>query len=198
MDFKKSKTYTNLAKAFAGECQARVRYEFLEYGARKEGLKALSEVIDKLVYNEFNHARMFYTFLQKECKEEITNIDIDAGYPFKQKWDLTENLRLAAEDEIAEAEDIYPTFAKVAEEEGYKEIAALFKMVSKVERQHHDLLMELYHQMKEGTMYKKESPTRWVCADCGYQAMSKEAWEECPLCKAKQGAVLLKLTQDCE
>ena len=74
MDFKKSKTYTNLAKAFAGECQARVRYEFLEYGARKEGLKALSEVIDKLVYNEFNHARMFYTFLQKECKEEITNI----------------------------------------------------------------------------------------------------------------------------
>ena len=198
MDFKKSKTYTNLAKAFAGECQARVRYEFLEYGARKEGLKALSEVIDKLVYNEFNHARMFYTFLQKECKEEITNIDIDAGYPFKQKWDLTENLRLAAEDEIAEAEDIYPTFAKVAEEEGYKEIAALFKMVSKVERQHHDLLMELYHQMKEGTMYKKESPTRWACADCGYQAISKEAWEECPLCKAKQGAVLLKLTQDCE
>ena len=198
MNFKESKTYRNLAKAFAGESQARIRYEFLEYGARKEGFKALSEVIDKLVYNEFNHARMFYTYLQKNSKDEITNIDIDAGYPFKQKWDLLENLRLAAEDELAEAEDIYPAFARVAEDEGYKDIAKLFEMVSKVEQQHHDILMELYEQMKSGTMYKKEKPTLWCCADCGYRAMSKEAWEECPLCKAKQGAVLLKLENDCE
>ena len=93
-----SKTYYNLAKAYAGECQARVRYEFIEYGARNEGYKALAEAIDKIVYNEFNHARMFYTKIQDASDKEIKNIEICGGYPFKEKWNLLDNLRLAAED----------------------------------------------------------------------------------------------------
>ncbi|MCQ2603392.1 MAG: hypothetical protein MJ193_05640, partial [Clostridia bacterium] len=107
MELIKSKTYLNLAKSYAGECQAKVRYMFMEYGARNEGYSALAEVIDKVVYNEFNHARMFYTKLQSASKKTIDNIDIASGYLFKEKWDLVENLHLAAEEESAEVNKIY-------------------------------------------------------------------------------------------
>lgn len=95
MELIKSQTFLNLAKDYAGECQARTRYEFIEYGARYKGYNCLAEVIDKIVYNEFNHARMFYTFIESATDKQIDNIDISSGYPFKERWDLTENLRLA-------------------------------------------------------------------------------------------------------
>lgn len=187
-----SETYFNLAKAYAGECQARVRYEFIEYGARNEGYKALAEVIDKIVYNEFNHARMFYTKLQDSEEEQIKNIEICAGYPFKEKWDLTENLRLAAEDEMLETE-LYPKFAKVAEKEGFTEIAALFNNIAGIENCHKMLFTELYTQMRDGTMYKRDKEIKWKCSACGYEHTSKEAFKVCPVCQEKQGAVLLSL-----
>lgn len=193
MELKNSKTYQNLARAYAGECQARVRYEFIEYGARNEGFIAMADLIDKVVYNEFNHARMFYTFIQTADEGTIKNIDIEAGYPFKEKWDLLENLKLAAEDEENEAEKIYPEFAKVAEKEGFPDIAGLFKNVIQVENCHKMLFQQLYDQLKNGTMYKKDKPVKWKCATCGYEATSKQAWSECPLCQAKQGAVMLKI-----
>ena len=196
MELKNSKTFLNLAKSYAGECQARTRYEFIEYGARNQGYKALATLIDKVVYNEFNHARMFYTFIQQAGESEIKNIDVCSGYPFKDKWDLLENLKLAAEDEENEATLIYPEYAKIAEEEAFKEIAALYKNIIQVETCHKMLFTQLYEQMKKGTMYKKATPVKWKCADCGYEATSKEAWQECPLCKAKQGAVMLKIEDE--
>ena len=196
MQLKDSKTYLNLAKSYAGECQAQVRYKFIEYGARMEGYTCLAELIDKIVYNEFNHARMFYTELQKASSEPIENIDICAGYPFKQKWDLTENLRISAEDELEEYTNIYPAYKKIALEEGFKEIANLYDMIIQVESCHNKMFTDLYTQMKNGTLYKKEMPVKWKCAGCGYEATSKSAWEVCPLCKAKQGFVMLKLSDD--
>lgn len=191
MKLKDSKTYINLARSYAGECQARTRYEFIEYGARTQGYKALAELVDKVVYNEFNHARMFYTFIQQSEETQVENIDISAGYPFKEKWNLVENLRIAAEDELDEAERIYPEFAATAREEGFPEIAKLYEDIIGVETCHHKLFKQLYEQMKKGTMYKKKEKVKWKCADCGYEATSKEAWKECPLCKAKQGSVML-------
>ena len=191
MKLKDSKTYINLARSYAGECQARTRYEFIEYGARTQGYKALAELVDKVVYNEFNHARMFYTFIQQSEETQVENIDISAGYPFKEKWDLVENLRIAAEDELDEAERIYPEFAATAREEGFPEIAKLYEDIIGVETCHHKLFKQLYEQMKKGTMYKKKEKVKWKCADCGYEATSKAAWKECPLCKAKQGSVML-------
>ena len=104
-----SRTLNNLARAYAGECQARVKYEFIEYGARKQGYKALAEAIDKIVYNEFNHARMFYTKIQDASPETIKNLEVCAGYPFKEKWDLEQNLKFAMEDEETEV-DLYLEF----------------------------------------------------------------------------------------
>lgn len=188
-----SETYKNLAKAYAGECQAHIRYKFIEYGARNEGYKTMAEMIDSLVFNEFNHARMFYTKIQDASPDVIKNIDINAGYPFKEKWNLLENLKLAAEDENLEATKIYPEFMKTAEKEGFKDIAQLFKDIIQVETCHAKLLTQLYEQLKNKTLYKKPTKVKWKCADCGYEAEGKEAWDVCPLCQAKQGSVMLKI-----
>lgn len=198
MELSKSKTLTNLARAFAGECQARTRYEFIEYGARNEGYAAIADLIDSVVYNEFNHARMFYTCIQQASKSEIKNIDVCCGFPFKEKWDLTENLRLAAEDERFEAEEIYPIFAKTARDEGFEDIAGLFENVISVEKKHQKLFSELHKQMKEGTLYKKGKPTLWKCPSCGYEATLPEAWDKCPLCQAEQGVVKPILPADAQ
>lgn len=191
-----SKTYKNLAKSYAGECQAYVRYKFIEYGARTQGYKCLAEIIDSVVYNEFHHARMFYTFIQDASKVTIKNIDISSGYPFKEKWDLLDNLRLAAEDETFEETKIYPEYAKTAKEEGFTEIAKLYDDIIQVESCHKKLFTDLYQQMKSGTIYKKPEKVKWKCAECGYEATAKEAWQECPLCLAKQGSVMLKLKSE--
>lgn len=191
MELMKSKTYFNLAKAFAGECMARTRYEFLEYGARQQGYKALATEIDKLAYNEFNHARMFYSFLQSATERTINNIDISSGYPFREKWDLVENLRLASMDEEDEGTNIYPSFAKTARQEGFDDIAALFDNVAAVERKHACILTDLYNQFSNGTAYCKDTEVVWQCPACGYTAEGKEAFDTCPLCQEKQGAVSL-------
>ncbi len=192
MELKNSKTFQNLARAYANECQCRTRYEFIEYGARYNGYKNIADIIDEIVYHEFNHARMFYTYLQKYEKKQIDNINIEAGYPFKEKWDLMDNLRLASEDEANDAR-AYAEFAKTAREEGFEDIAVLFERTQEVENYHKKIFLELYTQMKEGTLYKKAKPVVWICADCGYMAKDNEPWDKCPLCEAERGSVKLIL-----
>ncbi|MDR2267362.1 MAG: hypothetical protein LBE09_07280 [Christensenellaceae bacterium] len=193
MNLKDSKTFTHLAEAFAGECMARTRYEFIEYGARMAGDTSLADIVKKLAFNEFNHARMLYTAIQSANKSTITNVKIATGYPFKEKWNVLDNIKFAAENERNEGEEIYPEFAKVAAQEGFKDIEKLFLEISTVEKSHASLLLDIHSQMKTGTIYKKTAPVVWMCADCGYRATSCEAFSECPLCKAKQGHVALKL-----
>ena len=192
MKLRESRTYENLARSYASECQARTRYEFIEYGARYNGYKNIADIIDEIIYQEFNHARMFYTFIQDGEDEQIDNISIVAGFPFREKWDLCENLRLAAEDESNEA-NIYAEFAETAREEGFPEIAKLFEDVMQVELYHKQIFNELHTQMKEGTLYKKDKPVTWICGDCGYMATDTEPWDECHLCKAKRGSIKLIL-----
>ena len=197
MELKKSKTLINLARAYAAECQARTRYEFIEYGARMNDYKNIADIIDEIAFQEFNHARMFYTFIQKADKSVIENIDISAGYPFKEKWDLQENLKLGAEDEVTDAQ-AYDEFALTAREEGFEDIAKLFEQVKKVEVYHKQIFLELYDQMTNGTLYSKDKEVVWICADCGYMQKSKDCWDECPLCKAKRGSAKLILeTKKC-
>ncbi len=190
-----SNTFINLAKSYAGECQARTRYEYMEYGARKEGYKALANIIDTVVYNEFNHSRMFYSFIESASADIIDNIDICSGYPFKQKWELIENLKLAVEDEKNEIK-LYNEFATTADEEGFTDIANLWRNVASVENCHQMLFKDLYKQFSTGTVYKKKTETKWKCGDCGFEQTGKEAFETCPLCLAKQGSVMLKLSDN--
>jgi len=193
MKLLESKTIHNLARSFAGETQASTRYKFIEYGARNEGFNYLAEVIDKIAFNEFNHGRMFYTYIQEASPKLIENIDITAGYPFREKWDLVENLKLAAEDEEHDRQ-LYKEFEKTAREEGFEEIANLFKMTASVEECHKKLFLDLYEQFSTDTAYKKNKKIKWKCSTCGYEAELTEAWDKCPLCQAEQGFVMLELS----
>ena len=185
MELKDSQTYINLARAYTAECAARTRYEFCEYGFRFNGYEAIATLIDKIAYQEFNHARVLYMKIQDSELKQVENIDICAGYPFKEKWDLLDNLKLLSEDEIDEAK-VYEEFEKVALKEGFEEIANLFSMIRDVEIRHSKVFEELYKQMKDKTLYKKAKKVAWICPACGYVSFDKEAWEECPLCGAKQ------------
>lgn len=195
MKLKESKTYENLARAYSSECQARTRYEFVEYGLRYNGFEALAQIVDTIAYQEFNHARMLYTYIQDADQNEISNIDISAGFPFKEKWDMEENLRLLAEDEEQEAV-AYEDFAQVAEEEGFKDIARLFRMIGEVEVRHKNLFLNLYQQFKDKELYKKDIKKMWICPNCGYISFEQEAWETCPLCQAKQGVCQVQVPEE--
>ncbi len=195
MKLKQSETYTNLARAYASECQARTRYEFVEYGLRYNGFEALAQIVDTIAYQEFNHARMLYTKIQEADQKEIDNIDIAAGFPFKEKWNMQENLILLAEDEELEAE-AYEKFAQVAEEEGFVDIANLFRMIGEVEVRHKKLFLNLHQQFEDKTLYKKDIKKMWICPNCGYISFDEEAWETCPLCQAKQGVCQVQVPEE--
>jgi rubrerythrin len=193
MNLKNSKTLVNLAKTYAGECMARTRYEFMEYGFREQGFKAVADLIDYVAYNEFNHARMVYSFIQTADPGAIADIRIESGYPFKEKWNLLDNLRFAMEDEKNEGERIYPEFMKVAEQEGFTDIAGMYRNLISVELQHMTLFKDLHDQMKNGCMYKKQKSVSWKCSGCGYEHQGKEAPDTCPLCQTKQSSFFVKL-----
>ena len=135
MELIKSKTFENLKKAFIAECCARTRYEFVEYGQRYNGNEGIATIIDKIAYQEFNHARMLYTKIQSATKGTIDNEESKVSLPYRQKWELLDNLMLTAEDEEKEAE-FYKKAAKTAREEGFDDVAELFEMVRKVELKH--------------------------------------------------------------
>ena len=191
MQFENTETFKNLARAFAGECQAGMRYQMIAKLAMKEKLKTLSDAIRTIAKNETLHATQFFNkIIEKAGNRE--NISFDAGYPF-HLGTLEEGLRFAAQDEHAEMEDIYPTFAVTAKNEGFEDVAALFKMVAGVEGQHKIVFQYLHDAVRNGTLYKNESPILWICSECGYMHVATEAWKVCPLCKAEQGYVDLHL-----
>ena len=195
MKLKDSKTFVNLARAYMAECSARTRYEFCEYGFRYNGYEAIATLIDKIAYQEFNHARVLYTKLQDGEMKPIDNIDVCAGFPFKEKWDLETNLSLLCQDELDEAH-AYEEFETTAREEGFTEIADLFKMIRDVEVRHARVFEEVYNQFKNKNLYKKAKEVAWICPACGYVSFDKEAWETCPLCQTKQGYCDIQLPED--
>ncbi|MBQ8792577.1 MAG: hypothetical protein IJZ62_03065 [Clostridia bacterium] len=195
MKLKDSQTFLNLARTFVAECSARTRYEFCEYGFRMNGYEAIATLIDRIAYQEFNHARMLYTKLQDAELSQIANIDLAMGLPFKEKWNMLDNLQYLMQDELDEAV-AYQEFEKIARDEGFEEIAKLFQMIGQVEQTHAKVFEELYKQMKDKKLYKKAKQVAWVCPACGYVSFDKEAWETCPLCQAKQGYAEVQMPEE--
>ena len=191
MQFENTETYKNLARSFAGECQAGMRYQMIAKLAMQEKLKTLADAIRTIAKNETLHATQFFNkIIEKTGSRD--NIEFDAGYPF-HAGTLVEGLKFAATDEQSEAEEIYPSFAATAKKEGFEDVAALYKMVADVEKQHKIIFQYLCDAVKNGTLYKAESPILWICSECGYMHVGNEAWNVCPLCKAGQGYVDLHL-----
>ena len=191
MQFENTETFKNLARAFAGECQAGMRYQMVAKLAMKEKLKTLADAVRTIAKNETVHATQFFNkLIEKTGSKE--NIVLDAGYPF-HIGTLEESLKFSANDEKNETEDIYPSFSLTAKEEGFEDVAALFKMVAEVEAQHKIVFQYLHDAVRNGTLYKSEKPVLWICSECGHMHVATEAWKVCPLCKAEQGYVDLHL-----
>lgn len=191
MQFEKTETFTNLARSFAGECQAGMRYQMIAKLAMKEDMKTLADTVKTIAKNETLHATQFFNkMLEKTGSRD--NVRFEAGYPF-HAGTLAEGLKFAAQDEQNESEEIYPSFAEIAQKEGFEDIAALYKMIAAVEDRHRIVFQYLCDAVKKGTLYVSEHPMVWICSECGYMHVGTEAWKVCPLCKAKQGYVELHL-----
>ena len=191
MQFEKTETFKNLARSFAGECQAGMRYQMVAKLAMQEKMKTLADTIRTIAKNETVHATQFFNqMIQKTGSRD--NVTFEAGYPF-HAGTLAEGLKFSAMDEKNETEEIYPAFAQIARKEGFEDVAALYEMIAAVEEQHRVVFQYLYDGVRKGTLYKSESPMLWICSECGHMHVATEAWKVCPLCKAEQGYVELHL-----
>ena len=175
-----TKTEQNLLKAFAGESQARNRYTYFASVAKKEGYEHISAIFLETAENEKEHAKIFFKYLEGE------DLEITASYPAGIIKVTEENLLHAAEGEKLEWTTIYADFEKIADEEGFPEIAASFREISKVEKFHESRYRVLAKNIKDGAVFKKSSTVKWHCRNCGYVHEGSEAPKECPACKHPQ------------
>jgi len=173
---KGTKTEQNLLKAFAGESQARNRYEFFAKVAKKEGYEQIANIFMETALQEKEHAKRFFKFL------EGGGVEITAMYPAGIIGTTKENLKAAAEGENEEWTELYPEFARIAEEEGFKAVAVAFKMIAKVEAEHERRYMKLLQNLSEDKVFIKEGKVWWKCLNCGYVYESEKALETCPAC----------------
>lgn len=173
---KGTKTEQNLLKAFAGESQARNRYEFFAKVAIQEGYEQIAAIFMETSIQEKAHAKRYFKFLEGG-KAEIT-----ASYPAGKIGTTKENLKAAAEGEHEEWSELYPHFAKVAEEEGFPEVSIAFKMITKVETEHERRYLKLLQNISEDKVFIKDGKVWWKCLNCGYVYESAKALEICPAC----------------
>jgi len=183
---KGTKTAENLMKSFAGESQARNRYTYYASDADKEGFKQIKNIFIETADNEKEHAKRFYKLLVAGLGDELpAEITIESTFPVTRGTTL-ENLKAAAAGEHEEAEDLYPAFADVAEEEGFKEIALVFREIAEAEEAHEARYNKLVENVANDRVFKKDEVVRWKCGNCGYIHEGKEAPKVCPACAHPQ------------
>ena len=163
MELKGTKTEKNLQAAFAGESQARNKYTYFASVAKKEGFEQIAAIFTQTAENEKEHAKMWF--------KELNGIGNTA-----------ENLKHAAEGENYEWTDMYEQFAKEAEEEGFKALAAKFRMVGKIEKAHEERYLALLHNVEMQQVFEKSEETMWECRNCGHLVIGKKAPAVCPVC----------------
>ena len=163
MELKGSKTEKNLQAAFAGESQARNKYTYFASVARKEGYQQIAEIFEKTANNEKEHAKLWFKALG-------------------ELGDTAANLLHAAEGENYEWTDMYATFAKEAEEEGFVELAARFRAVAAIEKTHEERYRKLLNNVEMKAVFEKAGETLWECRNCGHLVIGKKAPEICPVC----------------
>lgn len=177
---KGTQTEKNLLAAFAGESQARNRYTYFSSAARKEGYEQISRIFLETADNEKEHAQVFFNYL------EGGDAEITASYPAGIIKDTKSNLEAAAAGENLEWTTLYQSFSKTAAEEGFPEVAQSFEQIGKVERFHEGRYRKLIANVAGGKVFKKSSPVKWHCSNCGYVFEGTQAPSECPACKHPQ------------
>ena len=165
MELQGSKTWENLQTAFAGESQAHTKYQYYASKAKNDGYVQIANIFLETSKNEKEHAKIWFKYLH------------DGAVP-----DTIANLNDAADGENYEWTDMYDEFAKVADEEGFKEIAAKFRMVGAIEKEHEERYRKLIGNIEGGLVFSREGDRTWICSNCGHIVIGKEAPEICPVC----------------
>lgn len=176
MDLKGSKTEKNLLAAFAGESQARNRYTFAASQARKENFEQISAIFLETTENEKEHAKLFFKLLTGGTAE------ITATYPAGIISSTPTNLEEAADGEKMEWGTLYPNFADVAEKEGFTTVAQTFRKVALVEAEHEKRYRKLLKNVENDEVFKRSTPVKWHCRNCGHVLEGKSVPEKCPVC----------------
>ena len=179
-NLKGSQTEKNLLTAFAGESQARNRYTYFASQAKKEGYVQISEIFIETADQEKEHAKRLFKLL------EGGEVTISGAFPAGVIGTTLENLKEAAAGENYEYTDMYPGFAKVAVEEGFKDIAVVFSAIAVAEKQHEKRYVALAANIESGQVFKRDESVVWRCRNCGYLHEASEAPDECPACAHPQ------------
>lgn len=177
MELKDSQSWKNLQAAFAGECQAYVRYIFFGQQARKDGYVQIANIFNETAENELHHAKLHFKRLHGG---EVPHTE--------------EGLKLASEGEHYEWSDMYKNFAETAREEGFDELADFFEGVGAIEKTHQERYDLLTERINNGEVFKREQVQVWVCTVCGHVHIGTEPPEQCPVCKHPQGHFELRAT----
>ena len=173
---KGTQTEQNLLKAFAGESQARMRYNYFAKQAKEEGLEQIAGIFEETAMNEREHAKRFFDFLEGGM------VEITASYPAGKVGSTLENLQAAADGENEEWTDLYPEFARIAEEEGFKNVAKAFTLIARVEKEHEERYRTLFTNLEEGKVFKRGDKAIWKCRKCGFIHEGTVAPKKCPAC----------------
>ncbi|MEG1607377.1 MAG: ferritin family protein [Mucinivorans sp.] len=177
---KGTQTEKNLLASFAGESQARNRYNFFASQARKDGYEVIAKFFDETAANEKQHAKQFFKFLEGGA------VEITATYPAGMIGTTEENLAEAAAGETEEWEVLYPEAARVAEQEGFPLIAKKYRQIAEIEKHHAERYSALLETVKTSTVFKKAEGQLWRCRECGHEYFGTEALEICPVCQHAQ------------
>ena len=180
MDLKGTRTERNLLTSFAGESQARNRYTYFASQAKKDGYIQIQAIFEETANQEKEHAKRFFKFLQGG------NVAVEATFPAGVIGTTADNLRAAAAGEHEEWSEMYPEFARIAREEGFAEIAAVFESIAVAEKQHERRYLGLLTNVEAQTVFRKEQPVTWRCRNCGYVHTGSDAPQLCPACAHPQ------------
>ena len=183
---KGTETEKNLLKTFAGESQARMRYTYYASVAKKEGYEQISAIFLEIAEQEKEHAKRMFTHLEGGM------LEITAAYPAGIIGTTEQNLLEAANGEAEEFTDLYPNFAIVADEEGFPEIAHMYRMIASAESIHEERYRKLLKHLKEGTVFCRDKEVHWQCRNCGFVHIDKNAPEKCPACLHPQAYFQVK------
>jgi rubrerythrin len=173
---KGTRTEQNLLKSFAGESQARNRYTYFASVAKKNGYEQIAAIFEETANQEKEHAKRMFKFLEGGM------VEITATYPAGVIGTTAENLKEAAGGEHEEWTDLYPFFAQVADEEGFPQIAAMYRMISVAEKGHEERYLALLHNVETNEVFDKIDEVTWQCRNCGYIHIGKTPPEICPAC----------------
>ena len=177
---KGSKTEQNLLKAFAGESQARNRYTYFASQARKDGFIQIASIFEETAGNEKEHAKVFFAYL------EGGDVEIVAAYPAGMIKNTKANLQAAAAGENMEWTKLYQGFAKIAEKEGFTQVATSFKQIAEVEKFHEARYRKLIKNITGSEVFKRKAKKKWHCTNCGYVHEGTSAPKLCPACRHPQ------------